>query len=673
MTPPPQKTCPVPDCEYQTPEGLPTYDVLYRDLELHTKYAHLNLLQPAPVQPHAGDTGPGGGGTGSRADKLPRPALREEATEADFIYFIDSWKRYKRSTGLTGQAAIDQLWACCSPELSRSVYDSGVTSEDSESKLLEAMKRMAVRAQNNLVNIVDFLGMGQDKDEPGGSFSARLKGQAAICDFTIKCSLDSCQNETSYKEKMVAHQLVRGLEDSAIQEQVLSHAASNPDLDLAAIQKFIEAKETGRRSGALIAGSGGLNRVSDYRAGKGRDRIRSSSAPPSAEKCLWCAKPGHGARATKEIREQKCKAYKAKCENCHFVGHFKVACRKKKMTSNTATLSSNNEQEHISQNVGPFCNLSNSMKKGKLMRTLPHHTYEMFKGWVQRRPEPHPVTSVTMSLCDSAYRELSLPTPRVTNKQHKQASLPDTGAQMVVAGVAQLHKLGVTKKELIPLSNGIRSADNSGLVLLGGILVNITGKCTDDSLITTRQLCYIAEGIDCLFLSRQACKELGIIGEDFPRVGAFTNHLKISNISAPSSPPAPGDARPCSCPARALPPPVPTALPFQPTEENREKLENWIKEKYASSAFNQCSHQPLPLIKSSPPLKLYVDEAARPVAVHKPVPIPMHWMKEVKEQLDKDVRLGVLEPVPVGEPVTWCSRMIVCPKKDGKPRRTVDL
>ena len=43
------------------------------------------------------------------------------------------------------------------------------------------MKRLAVRAQNNLVNIVTFLGLGQDNEEPGGSFTARLKGQAAIC------------------------------------------------------------------------------------------------------------------------------------------------------------------------------------------------------------------------------------------------------------------------------------------------------------------------------------------------------------------------------------------------------------------------------------------------------------------------------------------------------------
>jgi len=33
----------------------------------------------------------------------------------------------------------------------------------------------------------------------------------------------------------------------------------------------------------------------------------------------------------------------------------------------------------------------------------------------------------------------------------------------------------------------------------------------------------------------------------------------------------------------------------------------------------------------------------------------------------------VIEKVPVGEPVTWCHRMVICAKKDGTPRRTVDF
>ena len=629
MAPPPQKECPVPSCDYKTPATLPNYELVYRDLDMHTKYHHINLVPPATSQ------ATGESSTSAKADKLPRPELKEGATEADFIYFRDSWTRYKRSTGLAGQAAVDQLWACCSPELSRSVYDSGVSSSDDETKLLDSMKRLAVCAQNNLVNIVTFLGLGQDNEEPGGSFTARLKGQAAICDFTVKCSVSTCQNPTSYTDKMVAHLLVRGLVDPAIQEQVLAHAASGQDLSLDEIQKFVEAKEIGRRSGAIIAGASGLNRLSDYKGGKepGRQRIRSNSETSSHEKCGWCGKAGHGARASREIREQKCKAFKVKCDICTKIGHYKEVCRRRKGHTNNNL--NTKEKEEI-DTPGTFCHLSTSVRKGRKLRTLPHHTYDLFRGWTKRKPESHPAVSVTMSLCLSGYDELDLPTPRVTNKQAKTGSLPDSGAQMVVAGPAQMHSLGVTKRELIPLSNGISTADNEGLGLLGGTLVYITGICKDGSSITTRQLCYIAEGIDCLFLSKRACRELGIIGDDFPTIGAHLKESKAPNLAAiqDATSPAAEEARPCDCPARTLPPPTPTALPFPATEANREKLENWIKEHYASSGFNQCTHQPLPLITSTPPLQLYVDPKARPVAVHKPVPVPLHWMKDIKDQLD---------------------------------------
>ena len=62
-----------------------------------------------------------------------------------------------------------------------------------------------------------------------------------------------------------------------------------------------------------------------------------------------------------------------------------------------------------------------------------------------------------------------------------------------------------------------------------------------------------------------------------------------------------------------------------------------------------------------------------PVAHQKHVPVPLHWQEDVRTGLDKDVRLGVLEPVPIGEPVTWCHRMVICAKQNGKPRRTVDF
>ena len=60
-------------------------------------------------------------------------------------------------------------------------------------------------------------------------------------------------------------------------------------------------------------------------------------------------------------------------------------------------------------------------------------------------------------------------------------------------------------------------------------------------------------------------------------------------------------------------------------------------------------------------------------AYHTPISVPLHWQEDVKAGLDRDVRLGVLEQVPLGEPVTWCHRMVICAKKNGKPRRTIDF
>lgn len=53
--------------------------------------------------------------------------------------------------------------------------------------------------------------------------------------------------------------------------------------------------------------------------------------------------------------------------------------------------------------------------------------------------------------------------------------------------------------------------------------------------------------------------------------------------------------------------------------------------------------------------------------------ITLHWHKQVKEQLDRDVELGIIKPVDANEPVEWQHRMVVVRKHNGTPRRTVDM
>ena len=73
------------------------------------------------------------------------------------------------------------------------------------------------------------------------------------------------------------------------------------------------------------------------------------------------------------------------------------------------------------------------------------------------------------------------------------------------------------------------------------------------------------------------------------------------------------------------------------------------------------------------PVDILFKENAKPHAVHTAIPVPHHWKRKVKQGLDRDVRLGIIEPVPQGSISQHCSRMVVTPKKNGEPRRTVDL
>jgi len=205
----------------------------------------------------------------------------------------------------------------------------------------------------------------------------------------------------------------------------------------------------------------------------------------------------------------------------------------------------------------------------------------------------------------------------------------------------------------------MNAANGQSIKILGAVVLRISGRNKAGDTQETKQFTYVTNDTDRSFLSKSVCSDLGMISREFPTVGTAngtTSHISVE----------------CSCPVRSPPPPLPTKLPFPTTDENHEKLEQYILEHYKSSTFNTCEHQLLPLM-SGPPVKLMIDEDAEPTAFHSPIPVPIHWQDQVKADLDRDVRLGVIEPVPIGEPVTWCHRMVVCAKKNGTPRRTVDF
>ena len=141
--------------------------------------------------------------------------------------------------------------------------------------------------------------------------------------------------------------------------------------------------------------------------------------------------------------------------------------------------------------------------------------------------------------------------------------------------------------------------------------MNIRGESNLGKVYETKQLCYVAEGVDRMLLSREACGKLGMINEKFPAVGSAddfrSRSIPVAQVNQnPAAalneehfdfePCSPNDDGTCSCPRRESCPPPPKFDPTLSTGGLRKQL---IKH-YGASAFNRCTRQTLPLMRGKP-------------------------------------------------------------------------
>ena len=252
---------------------------------------------------------------------------------------------------------------------------------------------------------------------------------------------------------------------------------------------------------------------------------------------------------------------------------------------------------------------------------------------------------------------------------------------MNITSVKTIERMGYTKASLFPVSMGVEGANKGKIHILGGIILEVTATNPNTNVkLSTIQLFYISNQLNQTYLSRDCCEQLQTIPRTFPSIGscppltlasAVGTVRPLSTECTNTGVPTQSD-QPCTCPKRTLPPKEKARLPCEPTENNLPIIKKYIMDRYSSSAFNVCEHQPLPLMKGSEPLKLHVDPEATPTAIKTPAQVPLAWHDAVRKGLERDVRLGVLERVPLNTPDTWCSRMHLTPKPDGSPRRVVD-
>ena len=169
-------------------------------------------VTPTTPTPIVAPLVPGGGNTRSR--RPDRPAIEANIDDREWSLFLDTWSRYKTMVGLVTADDIRlELRAACSSEVNKLLFEFvgphtlNVTDEE---MLLGHIKSVAVRTVHKEVHRLKFVKMTQSDGETITHFVARLKSQAALCQFTVKCETCDHAPQISYADDMVAQQMVAG-------------------------------------------------------------------------------------------------------------------------------------------------------------------------------------------------------------------------------------------------------------------------------------------------------------------------------------------------------------------------------------------------------------------------------------------------------------------------------
>ena len=632
----PSVKCPIANCTYVTEDV---------EASIVTALIQAHQLQHAntPAIQHV------------KAEKVRRPTISPGGTSEEWAYFIIRWKEYTESTSISGKDLIVQLLECCDDGLRKDLTRSagGTLTTKSEKDVLELIQKLAVRVENKIVARLALHEMQQDRDEPVRLFCARLRGQANTCQYFTRCSKPGCDTDVHYTEDIVKDCLIKGLCDEDIRLDIVgSHNEEKPLEDILA---RIESKESAKRSFSR------LNHETVNKIKSTFKKSQSHSAVDKETKCTYCGNPNHGDGKDRELRKLKCPAYGNSCSKCNIRNHYPHLCRSKGKKNKDKHITAGINTTESDSDSASLCSLGFEMVSTLRQKyvVLDHHQYDdMCDKWLRKSSKEQPYIKLTIETNPTDYTSLGFSLKKAPRAILVEG-MADTGCQSCLAGLNIARRLGLSEQDLIPVTMRMHTANQNSIKILGAAIVRFYGDSQSGNLYQTKQILYITDSSDKLFLSRETCVALGIISATFPTIG------EIGSIDD-------DEDEVCTCPKRELPPVPPKNPPLPPTPENVPKLKEYLLEYYKASTFNTCPHQMLPLMQG-PPMHLMIDENATPVAHHTPVPVPIHWQEQVKADLDRDVALGVLEKVPVGNPVTWCHRMVVCAKQSGKPRRTIDF
>ncbi|XP_028411560.1 uncharacterized protein LOC114534203 isoform X2 [Dendronephthya gigantea] len=507
----PSHRCPYPDCEYETADVEDALAAVL--LTVHSNGSHNNNQATTTI---------------SKGEKVKRPTISRSGTSEDWSYFLSRWKDYVDATKITGQDKVLQLLECCEEQLRKDLTRNAGGSIASKpiDEVLQAIKKLAVRGENPMVARVQLHNMRQDHDEPIRNFCARARGQASTCNFSIPCP--NCETNVNYTDNVLSDVITRGLADNEIQLDLL--ADKKQDKTLEEIVQFVERKEIGKRSAdQLLQKQGAEATRSQYKRGKRADETLDkgkNKAPETATPCNYCGTSGHGQNAPPRVRRNTCPAYGHTCEICNRPNHFQHVCRSK----DKPKLHSPRKGNANSAENALFDNLCSTQTDEKQTpkttnnAMLDHHLYSNIANkWARKASRTQPFITVQATLHPDDYHSLGLKPIFQSPRSKMVTGMADTGCQSCLASMPIIRRFGLREKDLIPVNTKMHAANGKDIRIIGATFLRFTDVKDPGKSPETRQMVYITHDTDKLYLSREACEQLGMITKSFPTIGENTS------------------------------------------------------------------------------------------------------------------------------------------------------
>ncbi|XP_076050210.1 uncharacterized protein LOC143030874 [Oratosquilla oratoria] len=375
-----------------------------------------------------------------------------------------SWRRSMQCwldlNGWAPTEAVLYIRLHCTPPLQRSL-DARFTAAEWQAltvkEALDSVSGIALQATNQAADWCRFFTARQERNEPISEYFTRSAQCAADCEF--KCP--HC--DSSLSEYMLLRKLVSGLESVGLKEEVFRKCDSFKDTD--SLRKFCVAFEAAHKDAAPPGLDGNLGRetltptaaVTPQPCAPQEDlqpQVAGNRPPPHKPHCGNCG-------GKHMPRKGMCPAETLTCYGCGKTGHLRRLCRKS--------------------------------KKAAAMEGEASGIVIAAAGKAQSQPCIWVTVSDTRKETSARIRVI-----------------PDTGAQVCVAGPGLLAALGVDTTSLVSRGS-LRDVANVSLKPMGAV----TCRMQHGSRFTTQEVFVVKTASRC-YISLQACKDLGLVHPNFP-------------------------------------------------------------------------------------------------------------------------------------------------------------